>query len=301
MSSKARSWSPATLSGVLERIHECNVVEGGTYIPFHIEGQAVGYILPSFAERLCQFPEVFCRGTHEGEEVVLTSQELRTTEARTTAVGKVLQRMREEGIIQGWRDELYPVMTSFGDEPALLVERAAASRFGVTAYGVHVNGYVEMPDGSQEMWIARRSRSKPTWPGLLDHMVAGGQPHGLSPAENVLKECQEEAGVPLALASQAAPTGVVSYKYSDEEGLRRDVLFCYDLKLPEDFVPVPQDGEVEEFMRLPIAEVADTICNSKAFKPNCNLVIIDFLVRHGYITPEHPKYLQVLEGLRPPL
>lgn len=30
------------------------------------------------------------------------------------------------------------------------------------------------------------------WPGMLDHMVAGGLPHGISPLENVFKECQEE-------------------------------------------------------------------------------------------------------------
>lgn len=29
-----------------------------------------------------------------------------------------------------------------------------------------------------------------------------------------------------------------------EEGLKPDVLFCYDLQLPADFVPKPQDGEV---------------------------------------------------------
>ena len=45
--------------------------------------------------------------------------------------------------------------------------------------GVHINGYVTLPDGSREMWVARRSRSKPTWPGRLDHVAAGGQPHGL--------------------------------------------------------------------------------------------------------------------------
>ena len=28
------------------------------------------------------------------------------------------------------------------------------------------------------------------------------------------------------------------------EGLKPDVLFCYDLELPGDFVPRPQDGEV---------------------------------------------------------
>lgn len=28
------------------------------------------------------------------------------------------------------------------------------------------------------------------------------------------------------------------------EGLKPDVLFCYDLELPRDFVPTPLDGEV---------------------------------------------------------
>lgn len=45
--------------------------------------------------------------------------------------------------------------------------------------GVHVNGFVTLPDGSQELWVARRSATKPTWPGKLDHIAAGGQPHGL--------------------------------------------------------------------------------------------------------------------------
>lgn len=42
------------------------------------------------------------------------------------------------------------------------------------AYGVHVNGYVETEAGL-ELWVARRSKDKPTWPGKLDHIVAGGQ------------------------------------------------------------------------------------------------------------------------------
>jgi len=289
---------------MLERIKECNVLDGTRYIPLHVDRQEVGYICPPFAEKLCKFPDVFNKaelfsGSPEGQHIVQMSPKLVSAEARTAAVGKIMQQFREEGIITGWRDELFPVMAAFGDEPVFLVERAAASRFGIMAYGVHVNGYVELPDGRQEMWIARRSSQKPTWPGLLDHIVAGGQPDGISPAENVQKECGEEAGIPPALASQAVATGVVSYQYSDgEAGLRRDVLFCYDIKLPPDFVPSPQDGEVEAFTRMPVAEVAEIIRTSQDFKPNCNLVIIDFLVRHGYITPEQPKYLQIVEGLR---
>lgn len=34
--------------------------------------------------------------------------------------------------------------------------------------------------------------------------------------------------------------GAVSYETVSAEGLKRDVLFCYDLELPADFQPVPQ-------------------------------------------------------------
>ena len=37
------------------------------------------------------------------------------------------------------------------------------------------------------------------------------QPHGLSCAENVVKECEEEASIPEPLAQRARPVGAVSY------------------------------------------------------------------------------------------
>jgi 8-oxo-dGTP pyrophosphatase MutT (NUDIX family) len=72
------------------------------------------------------------------------------------------------------------------------------------------------------------------------------QPYGLSCSANVVKECWEEAGVPNQLAAAATAVGFVSYVSMSEEGLKPDVLFCYDLQLPEDFVPQPQDGEVRQ-------------------------------------------------------
>ena len=68
------------------------------------------------------------------------------------------------------------------------------------------------------------------------------QPHGLSCQENVIKECGEEASVPAALAAGARAAGAVSYTALQPAGLKRDVLFCYDLELPLDFVPQPQVG-----------------------------------------------------------
>ncbi len=86
----------------------------------------------------------------------------------------MLQELREDGALTGWRSESYPVLTSFHAEPLALVERAAAVHLGIKAYGVHVNGYVRGPSGI-ELWVATRSKNKPTWPGRLDHIVAGGQ------------------------------------------------------------------------------------------------------------------------------
>ncbi len=70
------------------------------------------------------------------------------------------------------------------------------------------------------------------------------QPHGLSPTENVYKECQEEAGISAELAATARNAGAVSYVTVSQLGYKPDVLFVYDIELPEDFVPEPQDGEV---------------------------------------------------------
>ena len=45
----------------------------------------------------------------------------------------------------------------------------------------------------------------------------------------------------------------------------------------------------------------ETLEAGASFKLNCNLVIIDFLIRHGYISPEHEDYLFLVNGLHPSL
>lgn len=139
---------------------------------------------------------------------------------------------------------------------------------------------------------------KQTFPGMLDHLVAGGLPHGIPCGENMIKECDEEAGIPNHIAKRAKPVGAISYMDIDGRRFKRDVLFCYDLKLPVDFAPYNQDGEVDSFRLIPILDVAKIIRETRFFKPNCSIVIIDFLFRHGYIQPEDAGYLKLLQSLR---
>jgi isopentenyldiphosphate isomerase len=181
-----------------------------------------------------------------------------------------------------------------------LIDRACAPYFGVRAFGQHLNGYQRRTDGLH-LWVARRSASRRVYPNHLDNMVAGGLPWGVGLAENLRKECWEEAAVPAELADRAVPVGAVSYCRDSDRGLKPDVMYCYDLELDESFEPRCNDEEVAGFELWPVERVMSVVDGSDAFKLNCNLVIIDFLVRHGLIGPDHPDYLALLAGLRAPL
>lgn len=144
-----------------------------------------------------------------------------TYESRTVAVSLVMDILRETGIVKGWRDELLPIRSKFYDTPLFSMERAAVPLIGAIEYGVHINGIIkeEVSDGSKsnnsmKMWIARRSKTKSKYPGMLDHIVAGGQPIGISLYNNVIKECYEEAGISSDMLNEKnlIPVSAISYE-----------------------------------------------------------------------------------------
>ena len=287
----------------LDRIRECNDFELADYRPFVVDGERLGWVGHDFAERLAVLGEVFM----VNNAAVEFDPQLADFASRSAAMARVLARLGEEGAIPAWRGELYPVTTAFGAPPLLEMERAAVPLFGVQAFGVHLNGFVRGRDGgggggggggALAMWIGRRARDKATFPGMLDNLVAGGQPIGLSLMDNLVKECGEEASIPPSLAGQAVAVGEVGYCAEIDGALKPDTMFCYDLELPADFIPVNADGELEGFELWPMDQVAATVRDTRDFKFNCNLVIIDFLVRHGWIGPGDPDHAEIVAGLR---
>ncbi len=285
--------SENTMKGLLDWIVECNSWNSSHFVDFIIEDITVGAIHCSRLELLKSYPQIFQVFSNR----VKLHPRLDSPAARTEAVDAVLRNWRKKGIIQGWRDEQYRVTSSFDRPPLMLVERSAAPFFGVINYGVHLNGFTEK-EGNCYMWLARRSAQKSRFPGHLDHLVAGGHTAGMSTRQVMLKECHEEAGIPGELARQAQPAGAISFCMDEYQTLRRDVLFVYDLKLPENFVPQNMDGEVAEFFLWSLAKVLETVACTRTIKTNCNLVMIDFLVRHGYLCPDDPHYLKIVHGLR---
>ena len=225
---------------------------------------------------------------------------------QSASVATLAQTWRDQQafeIIRGWRDELYP---AYGKDGVILfnIERAASALFGIVTYGVHMTAYVRTTDGFK-FWIPTRRTSKPAYGGMLDNTVAGGLASRETPLGGLIREAEEEASFPEDLIrNQAKPCGTVTYfglsdqRSGGETGLfRPECEYVYDLEVDSALTPEPNDGEVEEFQLLSLKEVQDAMSEGR-FKPNCALVMLDFFIRHGILTPEaEPNYVEIVARL----
>ncbi len=281
--------------GFIDHIRRCNTYVPEDFVPWTIDGKVAGYVPRKLRPALAAYGGLFV----DDGGLALDPRHADPA-ARTAALAETAERLHRAGIVRQIVGERIALLIE--DRRVAALDRGAMSILGVRNAGCHVNGFVRKPDGIH-FWIGRRSPTKRAHPDLLDNFVAGLQPDGLSPMETVVKECGEEAGVPPELAARAVPAGIVSYAMASEpgwggDGLNRHILHCFDLELPLDFVPQPVDGEVAEFYLLPAVDTANIIETSRRFKFNCPLVIIDFLIRHGLIAPEHRDFLALSAGLR---
>ncbi|KAI0391996.1 NUDIX hydrolase domain-like protein [Xylariaceae sp. FL0594] len=296
----------------------------------YANGDVIGYMLDSTLEKLLELPESL-----RGEVIVDKAErtvrafEQPTEEERNKTVAAVMAHWRQNktfDVLRGWRDELWPVYCRQGSSSsssssdltheerekqpvrvAYSVERSATGMLGVTRYGVHMTGYVADPSAPHGMriWVPRRAADKSTYPGMLDNTVAGGLMTGEDPFECIVREANEEASLPEDLMRQRAKyAGMVTYIYITDERaggesgqIYPETQWVYDVELPPDFRPQPNDGEVADFTLMTVDEVREELARGH-FKPNCGLVIVDFFVRHGIITRENePDYDEIVERM----
>ncbi|WP_374440723.1 DUF4743 domain-containing protein [Stella sp.] len=279
--------------GLLRHIEAVNRWDPARFRPLVLGERRVGRIRHDFAPLLAAFPAVFAVETDR----VRLRPDPAEPEALTAAVALATRRLVADGAIPNWRGEWFDVVAGDDEQALFRVDRGALPRLGMRAAGVHLNGYVRRPDGIH-LWIARRSPDKKLDPDKLDNMVAGGIGAGHGPWSTLLKEGEEEAALPADLLARAHPAGIATYVMEREDGLRDDLLYLYDLEMPEDVVPRPNDGEIADFRLLPATDVLALVRDTDRIKFNVNVTLIDFFVRHGILRPGDPDYVAICRGLR---
>jgi len=243
-------------------------------LPFCIGATPVGWVQPALADALAAWPRIARR---DGAVVLEDG----------SALPDIARALADAGYYR-WRNEAFDVRSGPDGPVMAVLDRGAIPSFGVLAAGIHVNGLVQRPDGLH-VWVARRAAERLLDPGKLDHITAGGVSAGLTPEQTLVKEAGEEAAIPPMLAGQARLVATIGYAMERPEGLRRDLLYCYDVDLPAEFMPRAADGEVETFELWPIDRAMAAVRDSDDFKFNVNLVLIDLFLRQG-LFPEAMSY-----------
>jgi 8-oxo-dGTP pyrophosphatase MutT (NUDIX family) len=263
-------------------------------LPFTVEGVLAGWLKKSFAERLADWPEYF---SIRPRGVGMTGH-FETAEHRSAAMAEVVESLATQEVILGWRGELVTVAESLYSPPLFHIERAASRYFGLTVYASHLNGLTAR-EGQPYMWLAKRAESKHVDPLLLDNIVGGRIARGFSPLETLVKESFEEAGIGKELIGSARAAGAVRCKREVEDGLHNEVIFVHDIILSESFVPENQDGEVASFECVPIVDLLTKLETPSQFSIDAALVIIDCLLRRGYLNSDRDDYLDLIHAIRP--
>ncbi|EPY50909.1 thiamine diphosphokinase Tnr3 [Schizosaccharomyces cryophilus OY26] len=266
-------------------------------IPFYLNDAVIGYIIPEVIQELVKFDSFVYDWIYKpGKSIQLNATDF---EKRSSILEKILKVWKQSnlfGVADQWRNELYSVFGPNG-EVAFAVERGGYWLFGFVSYGVHCNIYVPpTPTTPMCLWVPTRSSTKQTWPGYLDNSVAGGISHGDSIVGTMVKECLEEANLSVSHSSLRS-RGIVSYiKFSQKKWYQPELQYVFDVPIDENTKLRPNDGEVAEFHLWTLDQVIQELAAGN-FKPNCALVILDFLMRHGILSPEHPQYYETFQRI----
>lgn len=239
------------------------------WIRVWLAGNAIGAASPEVA-RFLAAREPRCTLDERGLEFVDDGLDFRD---RCALLADAAHRLRDAGLLHGWRDEQLDVRPLAGGAPLATIERAACRALGIATHAVHMNAF--SADG--RLYVARRSDHKPIDPGLWDNLVGGMVAAGESELQALAREAKEEADLDLA---QLAPQrgGFVRERRPVREGYMVESVQVFDAELPPGLEPRNEDGEVAAIELRDIAEVLDAIERDE-FTLEAALVTVDALLR----------------------
>ena len=235
--------------------------------PLTIEGRVAGWATPRATESLVHVP-----GVHVTDVAVHVAAAPRQTQSLDVMMAEVADVLRESGCLRGWRDELLDVFAE--GRKLCVLERAAMRPLGLLTKAVHLNAW--STDG--RLWLARRSDTKATDPGLWDTLVGGLASAAESLDTSLIRESFEEAGLQAEYIQSRSPLRVVLRMHRRlPEGFQVEDMLVSDCVLPDNVVPHNQDGEVSEF-RLATVEEVWCMVEADAFTQEAEACILDSLM-----------------------
>ncbi len=254
-------------------------------VPFSVNGTPVGSVARAHLHALHAWPQWL---QADNTQVALRVD----AGALNEVLARVNTALRQQGLIRAWRDEVFALFDPATGARLASMERAAARFWGTLTLGAHANGYVaDAAGGPTHLWVAQRSATKATDPGMHDNLIGGGVPDGQTPLHTLVREGWEEAGLDCGLMQGAQAGSVLRLQRDIPEGLQLEWLYVFDLQLPAGLQPHNQDGEVANFACLPLAEALE-LAAGDTMTVDAALVTLDFALRRALLPASRRRQLE---------
>ena len=229
----------------------------------------VGWVPPKVADFLCSGAPRFVGDAHT---LRLVDDGL-DTRSRSAVLVEAALRLRDAGLVRGWRDEALAIRARPGEALLATIERAACRALGITTEAVHLNAFAD--DGT--LFIARRSPHKAIDPGLWDNLVGGMVPADETLEQALEREAWEEAGLELDRLEVHRGRSF-QMRRPVPEGYQSEWIHVYETTLTSDTQCANQDGEVSAIEHRPLGDVVDAIERGE-FTLESALVTLESLMR----------------------
>lgn len=270
------------LDSLLERANQ--PVQVGS-LPLFISGHRCGWLFSKAAQALAELNdvEITHNSAHLGRLIDSGSQ-------LNSLLALVASTLRQAGCAPGWRNELLDVWPDHavgetspsGNRPLGAIERGVVRPLGLLTRAVHLSGWSQ--DG--QLWVARRSLTKATDPGMWDTLVGGLISSQEDVQVGLVRESDEEAGLEAQDIAKRTPLRTIARMLRQvPEGYQvEDVLTC-ECVLPSHVSPKNRDGEVMEIQLIAPTIIFDML-NQGAFTLEASIVLAEDLLRRA--TASHP-------------
>jgi isopentenyldiphosphate isomerase len=236
--------------------------------PLTVSGRVAGWITSKATVHAAGLP-----GIHVEDEAVHITACIQQRLSLPQVFERLATVLRDTGCLRGWRDELLDV---FGEGRRLsVIERAAVRPLGLLTKAVHLNAW--SPDG--ELWVARRSPTKSTDPGMWDTLVGGLAGAGENLDTSLLRESNEEAGLePEDIQARSPLRTILRMHRRLPEGYQVEDVLVSDVVLDRAVQPQNRDGEVSEIKLVSLDDLWSMV-EAGEFTREAELVILEGLER----------------------
>ena len=241
------------------------------WLPVVMAGAEVGIASPEVASLLASSTPHFALADYR----LLLLDDGLDAKRRSALLHDVALRLRDAGVLRGWRDERLDVRPAPGEVPVAVIERAACRTLGITTTAVHLNAFTANGD----LVVARRAEHKQIDPGLWDNLVGGMVPAGESEEQALAREAHEEAGLDLG-GLPLVRGGRVQVTRRVPEGFQSEIVQVFDAVIADGTALRNQDGEVAAIEARPVDAVVAAIERDE-FTLESALVTLDALLRRS--------------------